>query len=1046
MIKQVFLNFIWISLFLLVAVPTGFSSDVLTVNTGEDLSQNNFVGGVSGKVTDEEGEPLIGVNVVVQDSNNGTSTDFDGNYMLENVDDDAVLVFSYVGYQTQEVEVEGRSVIDVNMVSDAQLLDELVVVGYGTVKKSDLTGSVQRLSGEKFENQNLTQVGEMLAGTVAGFSANQSASPAGGSSMEIRGPTSLTAGTSPMIVLDGVIYNGSLRDINPADIATIDILKDASSAAIFGAEAASGVVLITTVKGKAGKPVINFSTKFGIAQPTYARKPYSPEEFIQFRADYFRTINPGQNYDYYTNPENLPENLSVSEWRDLSQSPLPDNTDEYLRRLNFFPIEQEQYKAGQTTDWYDVVIRNGVRQSHDLSLSGGSDRTNYYWSLGYVDNEGLRLGDEYSAIRSRMNVDFDVTDWLNVGVNAQFSDRDEGGVPASYVIYSNSPYGRVYSPNGNLERLAHGHTFNPLINYFRDDRYRKVNSLFTNLFADVKLPLDITYKLSFQPRYETMKELFFRSTDPRLGGDPAQDQSIGRRNEYSRQEWILDNILKWNGEFGAHDFDVTLLYSAEQNKFWSTQQANQNISPNEELGYHGLQFGDGPTIDNNDRIFTGEAFMARINYTLMDKYLLTASIRRDGYSAFGQEQPRATFPAAALAWQISRENFYDEDWFVNRLKLRLSWGSNGNRDIGIYSALARLNSDLWFDGTTPRVGLYNSTLANPGLVWEKTNSFNIGLDIGLMADRFDLSIDVYDATTTNLLMNRRLPILTGFTNITTNLGKLSNKGVELTFNSNNITAADFKWNSSFVFSLNRNKIIALFGDKGEYTLLGEQRNGELPDYSNQWFPGYAIDAVWDYERVGVWQVGEEDEAAKYVMRPGDFKSVDVNQDGKYRPEDDKQFIGFRQPRFRLGLGNDFSILENWTLSVFLRADLGHIGAESGALNPGNESNDRRGRNVGPLPYWTPQNPINDYARLDLHTGGYGGGIQIYRPRSFFRLQDISLSYRVPSDLVEMIKIENLRVFASARNVVTVTKWPNWDPESGSAPMPKSYNFGINLSL
>lgn len=1032
--------------FVLCMAFTGSANAAIATDHSVHYGTSHFSIDVSGTITDEQGQPLIGVNIQVKGTNQGTATDLDGRFALGDVADDAVLVISYIGYQTQEVSLDGRTSIEITMVSDAQLLDELVVVGYGTVKKSDLTGSVDRISGEDFENQNLTQVSEMLAGTIAGFSSNQGASPAGGGSMEVRGPTSLTAGTSPMIVLDGVIYNGSLRDINPSDIESIDILKDASSAAIFGAKAASGVVLITTTKGESGKPVIRFSSKVGISTPTYERRPYSPQEYIDFRADYFRTINPGQNYNYYTNPDDLPGDISVEQWRAMSESPLPDNTDEYLRRLNFFPIEQEQYKAGQTTDWYDVVIRNGLRQTHDLSLSGGSDRTSYYWSIGYVDNEGLRVGDEYSSIRSRMNVDYDVSNWLNVGVNAQFSDRDEGGVPGSWNMYSNSPFGREFDENGNLERLAHGHTFHPLIDHYRDSRERKVNSLFANLYADVHLPLDIEYRFSFQPRYETMKELYFRSTDIKLGGDPEQDQSMGRRSEYSRQEWIMDNIVKWNQTYGIHNFDVTLLYSLEKNQYWSTTQSNQNFSPNEFLGYHGLQFGDGPTISNNDQIFTGEALMARLNYTLMDKYLLTASIRRDGFSAFGQEQPRAVFPAAALAWQVSREGFYNEDWFVNRLKLRLSWGSNGNRDIGIYSALARLNSDLWFDGSVPRVGLYNSSLANPGLVWEKTNSFNIGLDLGMMQDRLGLSIDVYDATTTNLLMNRRLPILTGFTNITTNLGELSNRGIELSLNSININSENLEWKSDFVFSLNRNKIIALFGDKGEYTLLGEIRTGELPDYTNQWFPGYAIDAVWDYERIGVWQVDEADEAAQYVMRPGDFKSVDVNADGVYRPEDDKQFIGHTVPRFRLGLGNDLQLFDNWTLSVFLRADLGHIGAESGALNSGNESNDRRGRNVGPLPYWTPENPINDYARLDLHTGGYGGGIQIYRSRSFFRVQDVSLSYRVPTEIIQRAKLNNLRIFASARNLVTVTKWPNWDPESGSVPMPKTYNFGISLSL
>lgn len=1001
---------------------------------------------VKGEVRDETGQPLPGVTVSVKGTTRGTATNIDGSYTLEDLPKDAILVFSFIGYQSREIALSGREIINVVLEPDIAGLDQVVVVGYGTRKKSDLTGSVARLEGETFKNQAPTQLTEMLSGTVAGFSANQGTSPAGGSSMEVRGPNSMEANSSPMIVLDGVIYNGSLRDINPADIESIDILKDASSAAIFGAKAASGVVLVNTHKGKTGKPIITFSTRFGLARPTRERRAYGPDEYRQFRADYFRTINPEQHYHFYTNPDELPADISIEDWRSMSPNPLPDNVDEYLTRLKFFQIEQEQYKAGQTVDWYDVVMRNGLRQTHDLSIAGGSDRSSYYFSLGYVDNEGLRVGEDYSAIRSRLNVDFQIAEWLSAGVNAQFADRDEGGRPASLDFYANSPYGREYDPEGNIERLAHGHTFHPLVEHYLRTRTRKINSLFTNLYADVTLPFGIQYRLSFQPRYETRKDMQFRSTDVRYGGDPNQDQSQASREEYSRQEWILDNILKWNKDIGKHNFDVTLLLSSEKSRRWSTLQENRNFSPGEQLGFHGMQFGDSPSISSADSVYTGDALMARLNYTLAEKYLFTGSIRRDGFSAFGQEQPRAIFPAAAIAWQVSREDFYNEDWFVNRLKLRFSWGVNGNRDIGIYAALARLGPDMWFDGSTPRVGLSTSSLANPGLVWERTESVNLGVDMGLLEDRIDLSLDIYRSTTTNLLMERRLPALTGFTDVTTNLGALSNRGVEMTLRSVNINSSRLNWQTNFVFSLNRNKIKALFGDMGEYTLLGETLTGELPDYTNQWFPGRAIDAVWDYELIGVWQQDEAEEAAKYIMRPGDFKSVDVNQDAVYRAEDDKQFIGYLQPRYRLGLGNEFSVWGNWFLSVFLRADLGHIRAEPGALNPGNESNDRRSRNVGPLPYWTPENPINEYARLDLHTGGYGGGIEIYRPRSFLRVQDISVSYNVPPEISKRLSINSLRIFGSVRNFATFTKWPHWDPESGTTPMPKTYTLGLSLSL
>jgi TonB-linked SusC/RagA family outer membrane protein len=1001
---------------------------------------------ISGTITDgNTGETLPGVNIIIQGTTVGTVSNMDGEYSLKVPGPESVLVFSFIGYLNQEIVVGNQNEINVSLDSDAADLDEVVVVGYGTVRKRDLTGSVERVNAENFQNQTMTQVTDMLTGTVAGFNANQSTSAAGGSSLEVRGPTSLNAGTDPLIVLDGVIYKGSLQDINPHDIESIDILKDASSAAVFGSKAASGVILITTSKGDTGKPTINFSSRMGITEPALERRPLGPDEYIQFRKDFFRTVFPNTPYHFYTNPNELPNDVSLEEWRNFGDNPLEDNTQEYMSRLRLFPIEQENFLAGRTTDWYDVVMRRGLRQTHDLSVGGGAEGFNYYWSIGYTDNEGIRVGDEYSAVRSRLNVDFDVTDWLGLGVNAQFSDRDESAVPASMDFYANSPYGREFDPDGNVERLPHGHTFHPLIDHYRTNRLRKINNLFSIIHADVELPLGITYSVSFQPRYETMKDLRFISTDVRLGGRPSEDLSQGTREEYSHYEWMVDNLLKWNREIGIHSFDATLLYNVEETKRWSSDNSNINFSPTEELGYHALQLGNNPSLFNNDFRSTGDAFMARLNYSLLDKYLVTASIRRDGYSAFGLQNPRATFPALAFAWQVAEEDFFNID-LINRMKFRLSWGVNGNRDIGMYASLARLGTALWYDGTSQRVGVYNSSLSNPGLRWERTESVNLGLDIGVLEDRIDLTLDYYDMTTTDLLMNRILPTITGFSDITTNLGELGNRGFETTLNTVNISKKDLTWRSSLVFSLNRNKIKHLFGDMGEYTLLGETRFGAVPDYSNEWFPGQAIDVVWDYELLGVWQVDEADEANTYGMRVGDFKAVDVDGDGVYNELIDKQFIGHERPRYRLGLRNDFTFLTNFTASVFVRADLGHISPYSPALNSGFESNDRRSRNVGPVPYWTPENPINDYARLDVSTSGYGGGLRIFKPRSFVRIQDVSLAYSLPPDIAQRLKLNNLRVFGSVRNLATFTKWPHWDPESGSLPMPRTFTTGISLSL
>lgn len=1018
---------------------------VKNIPSAKQLVRNRFIFDLTGNVTDEDGQPLIGVNIQVKGSSKGTATDLDGNFSLEDIDENAVLVISYVGYQTQEVEVSGRSNLHIVMIMDSLKLEELIVVGYGTQKKSDLTGSVERLDAEKFKTQPVVQVTDMLTGTIAGFNANQSTSAQGGASMEIRGPTSLSASTSPLIVLDGVIYNGTLRDINPYDIESIDVLKDASSAAVFGAKAASGVVIITTNKGVSGKPAINFSVKTGITENYNERRGLGPDEYIQFRQDYFRQLFPNQNYYFYSNPNELPNDVSIEEWRTLSSSePLDDDLDEWMARLRLFPEEQRNYKAGRTMDMYDQVFRTGIKQDYDLSISGGTDDVKYYWSLGYNDNEGIRVGDQFSTIRSRINAEFKIVEWLKAGVNAQFSDRNDSSVPASLSFYGNSPYGELYDDKGNLKRLPHGHTSTPLLDYKRTSLSNKTNSLFANMFMEVDLLFGIKYRLSFQPHYESYKYLSFTTISEELGGEANEDPS-GERRESSTLNWMMDNLITWNKEFGDHQIDVTLLANIEENRNWSTTMSNRKFSPNQELIYHGLHFGNSPVISVNDTRSTGDAYMARINYTLQEKYLFTGSVRRDGFSAFGLENPRAVFPAVALGWIISNEEFFKSD-LISRLKLRTSWGVNGNRDIGIYSALARTSSSPWYDGSSTRMGIYNSTLANNLLKWEKTAALNLGLEVALWNNRVDLNADIYHMNTTDLLMNRLLPRITGFQNITTNLGKLQNRGLELSINTINIDKQRFQWNTNLNLSLNRNEIVELFGDYGTYRLLNEEREGDVPDFSNGWFPGEALDVVWDYEIIGIWQSDEKEEAARYGLEPGDFKGVDVNNDGRYVDLDDKQFIGYTNPRYRLGLRNEFQFLNNFSAYVFLRADLGHIGSYNTALNTGHESNDRRSRNNGPVPYWTVDNPNDEYARLNTYTGSYGGGLSIYKPRSFVRVQDISLSYNIPNDLINRYKIERMQIYGSVRNLMTFTKWPGWDPESGMNPMPRTFMIGLNCSL
>ena len=1001
---------------------------------------------IAGTVVDaQSGESLPGVNVMVKGSSIGTVTDIDGAYAVEVTGSSAVLVFSFIGYISQEVEVGNQNIVDVKLSPSATDLEEVVVIGYGTQKKSDLTGSVASVDAQSFRDLPMTQFTDMLAGTVAGFNANQGTSAAGGSSLEIRGPTSLNASTEPLIVVDGAIFHGNISDINPNDIESVDILKDASSAAVFGSRAAAGVLMVTTKKGLTGKPKINLSLSLGRAEVTNHFRAYDGQGYIDFRADVMRAYRPDAPSYYHDNPAQLPEGVTLEQWRNASNNPQADNTAEWLRRLNFFPIETENYLNGKTVDWYREVIRPGLRQNYDIDISGGTENISYFWSLGYQDNEGVVRGDRFSAVRSRLNVDFQITDWLNVGMNTQFSDRNESFVKANLnQMYIMSPYGSMYDENGEIEWFPNGFaTANPLIDYFGQDKFRKVNTIFSSMYARAELPLGIAFKVSFQPRYSFTKDYNFWSSKTLAGGQ-TRSNGYATRDESSAYGWMVDNLLTWNKVFGIHQLDVTLLYNIEKGNDWLSSLTNQTFVPNQNLGFHGIQFGTNPSVLAEDNQVTGDAAMARINYTLNDKYIFTGSVRRDGYSAFGIENPRAIFPAAAFAWKISDEKFFNID-FINQLKARASWGVNGNREIGAYAALAQLSSVMYYDGSNVQVGVSSSRLANHSLVWEKTEAINLGLDMGFLDNQFNLSLEVYDMTTTDLLMDRLLPEITGFEDITSNLGRLGNKGFEMNLSSVNMSRSNFTWRSNFVFSLNRNKIRDLFGDYEEVEIDGEIVRREVPDYSNEWFPGEAIDRIWNYDILGIWQEHESEQADVYRLKPGDFKARDFNGNGVYEALDDKTFIGYRQPRYRLGLRNEFTFLKNFSGSVFIRADLGHLKEFAPALRSGGaDTYDRR--STSDLPYWTPQNPINDFARLNTNINVFGGGLKIFKPASFVRIQDVSLSYAVPTHVSERAKINGLRIYGSVRNLYSFDKWPGWDPESGTTPMPRMYTLGLNLSL
>lgn len=1021
---------------------------LVTVSLASAQAQN-----VSGQVTDANKSPIPGVNIIVKGTTTGTTTDADGRYSLSVVGENPTLVFSFIGYAVQEVPVSNRSVIDVALQTDEKMLEEVVVVGYGTLQKRDLTGAVSQVKVNQLENENPNAVQDILRGNIAGLNVGFSTSAKGGGSLQVRGKQSLNANTSPLIVLDGAIYYGELSDINPNDIESVDVLKDGSSAAVFGAKAAAGVILVTTKKGKLGKPTVTFNTNVGLATMSIHEPVYGPQEFVRWRTDVFKSIDVDHEPYRYDDPRTLPSSISVADWAAYDGSSPDDPITVWLQRLNMQPIEIENYKAGRSVNWYDMVFQNGFRQDHTVSLSARNESMSYYMSLGYLKNKGVVVDDEFSTVRTRINVEGKVNRFLSIGMNTQFAVRDESAVPVSWSqIRSLSPWASEFNEDGTYRFMPNGETSggrHPFHQARATDRLQKYTTLNSMIFAKVDLPLGITFQVNFTPHFEFYERFNHESVAyedwANIGGRASRQN---RKTYY----WQVDNLLKWNKTINEiHSIDITLLANAEKYQQWDNTMTNQGFDPHDKLGYHNIGAGTIPTMSSFDSYSTGDALMGRLVYALKDRYIFTGSMRRDGYSAFGQRNPRALFSSVALGWVFTEESFIQTPW-LDFGKLRLSYGTNGNRDIPRYDALADLTTGKYLqvrpDGTVYQISqLYVGRMANPNLKWERTTSFNTGLDFSIFNGKLGGTVEVYRHSTKDLLVERTLPDVIAFDYVWDNLGEVQNRGVEISLNSVNLTTDKFVWRSAVNFQRNRNKVISLYGDMvdvydSEGNVIGQR---EADDIQNTWFIGRAIDEIWDIPTNGVWQVNEASEAAEYGVVPGDFKVIDKNGDGKFT-NDDKEFMGFEEPRFRWTLRNEFNLFKYFDLSFMIYSYWGHKSAYNQAKNRDGFL-DRTNSHL--FPYWTPDNPTNEYARLYSSNGS--ASFNIYRERSFIRLDNIALAYTVPAQILNKAKIESLKVYFNVRNVAFYApKWnywdPEWDSEVGPGPTPRTWTLGLNLTL
>ena len=1032
---------------------------VLSVDDADIYGQAQQNRKISGIVYDADNVPLPGVTVFVKETTTGTITDIEGKFQLDILAGKKILVVSFVGMKTQEINIENQSTLKITMEPDLIGLEEVVAIGYGTIKKSDLTGAVSQIDAEKMEKESTSNMTSILRGTLPGLSVSFSTSAKGLSEAKdllIRGETSVRAKDSdgtldpqrkanaPLIVVDGMIYNGDLADINPVDIEAFDILKDASSAAIYGSRASNGVIIITTKKGKKGKPVINVSATVGFVTLSHTQlDQMGPEEFIDWRIAGFESNERHQidkGAGYYDSPNNLPQGVSLEQWKAYDGSSAASDLDAiWLNRIGFSPIEIANYKAGKTIKWKDYQYQTGVTQDYNLSLSGRTDQVSYYWSIGYTNNEGIRYNETFNTIRSRINLEAKVNDFLSVGTNTSFAVRDESPIVASNNLFNNTPYSSfyeddgetiMYAPTGNVSNSRH-----PWLDMMYRERFMKYNSMNSKIYGIITLPYGFSITSEYITRFNWNREYNTYSSDHL---DWGKEGGRADRQNTTIFEWQINNILKWNKTFNDHAFDFTFVQNAEKYQYWHELMNRRQFQPSVILGYHRMQAAtEDIEISSNDEVSTGDALLARMNYTYKSRYNLTGSFRRDGYSAFGQLHPRASFGSVAAGWTISEEDFFSVD-AIDLLKLRLSYGTNGNRGVGIYDALSNLNTGKFIlieNGTPQYVSqLYTSRMANENLKWERTSAFNAGIDFSTMRGRLRGNIEAYYMKTTDLLIPRQLPDITGYTSVFSNMGQVDNKGFEFSLTSRNIERSNFSWITNFSMSFNRNKIVHLYGD----TKVDE--NGiekEVDDISNEWFIGHALDEIWDYKVLGIWQEDEAEEAHKYSRDPGDFKLEDFNGDGYYT-NDDKQFLGYKNPKFRLSLRNDIQY-RNWEFSVKMYSYLGYFSANNHKKN--NDVFYDRGSSLK-VPYWTPENPSNEWARVE----SYESGFDVWENNSFIRVDNVAVTYSVPKDILAKVKIADCRVSVVAQNPYVWT--PNWswmDPESKTFT-PSYYTLKLNLTL
>ena len=967
---------------------------------------------VTGVVSDKNGELLIGVSVVEKnkDTYNGVVTDFNGRYTI-NVSTSSTIEFSYIGYLKQSVAVNGKIKIDVSMQEDSEVLDEIVVVGYGTQRRQDVTGSISSITGTSIQALASSNLSQSLQGRMAGVEMTPNSSrPGSEMQIRIRGTRSLTAGNDPLVVLDGIPFAGSFSDINPGDIKSVDVLKDASATAIYGSRGANGVIIVTTNRGAIteGKAVVKYNAYYGVRSILNKYPMMNAEEFIEWRA-------------------------------------------EAARNGRIFPNGADEDNS-YNTDWQGLLFQKGIVNSHDLSMSKATDGGSFTFGTGYYKETTVLPGQEFSRISLRGTFDQEIGDRVRVGITTQNSYSVTGGGNDNplYGVLQLPPIARAYDDNGELIKqiqLSQDPVFNPLMIKDLGDKWvdeRETFATYNTLYAEVKLLEGLRYRINVGLNYR--QSTYGNYKAPQTPYNNSLTESNARIENTHLKNWAVENLLYYDKTFAKkHRLGLTALFSAEQTQSKTSNIYATNITA-DFLQYYNLGYNSGNiTIDpNRQRYFERGlvSYMFRATYGYDDRYLLTATVRSDGSSVLAKGHKWHTYPALSVGWNMKNEAFMQNVDVLNSLKLRVGFGETSNQAINPYQTLGSLSSYYYNFGDTNTSGYFVGSLPNPGLGWEYSTTWNYGADFSLLGGRLNGTIEYYTQSTKDVLMSQRLPTTSGVSSFMTNVGSTSNKGVELSLSADILTAeknGGWDWNVGFNLYSNKNKITSL-------------SSGQMYDKGNGWFVGQPIDVIYDYKKLGIWQLGEEDIVKQYEGSTGDVGMIKVEYRGEYNADgtpvrqigtgatlddDDRQILGTIEPDFqggfntRIGYKNfDLSIIGNYRKGGIL---VSSIYSSTGYLNL---NNGRRGQVK--IDYWTPENPTNAYPKpggLELNNNPKYASTLAYFDGTYLKINAITLGYNFEQEWLKKLSASQLRLYCTVQNPFIFAS--DYYKQSGLDPQPNS---------